>query len=107
MEHAIQELGPTVVHQAGYLWLIPLFPAIGALINSLFGIRIQRAMGKRWNHGIAIGMMILSFLVALRAFAQMYSPAGQRAVPPEHALEHAGRRPAAASTWHSPSTRCR
>jgi NADH-quinone oxidoreductase subunit L len=76
MEHAIQELGPTVVHQAGYLWLIPLFPAIGALINSLVGIRIQRTLGKKWNHGIAIAMMALSFLVALRAFAQMYALPG-------------------------------
>jgi len=79
MEHAIQQLGPTVVHQAGYLWLIPLFPAIGALINSLVGIRIQRTFGKRWNHAIAIGMMTLSFLVALRAFAQLLAlPAGER-----------------------------
>ena len=79
MEHAIQQLGPTVVHQAGYLWLIPFFPAIGALVNSLFGIRIQRTLGKRWNHGIAIGMMALSFLVALRAFGQLYAlPGGER-----------------------------
>jgi NADH-quinone oxidoreductase subunit L len=79
MEHALTELGPTVVHQAGYLWLIPLFPAIGALVNSLVGIRIQRRLGKHANHVIAIGMMTLSFLVALRAFAQMVSlPAGER-----------------------------
>ena len=79
MEHAIQELGPTVVHQAGYLWLIPLFPAIGALVNSLVGIRIQRTLGKRWIHGIAIGTMTLSFLVALRAFAQLLAlPASER-----------------------------
>jgi NADH-quinone oxidoreductase subunit L len=79
MEHAIQQLGPTVVHQAGYLWLIPLFPAIGALINSLVGIRIQRTLGKRWNHYIAIGTMTLSFLVALRAFAQLLAlPSGER-----------------------------
>jgi NADH-quinone oxidoreductase subunit L len=79
MEHAIQQLGPTVVHQAGYLWLIPLFPAIGALINSLVGVRIQRTLGKRWNHYIAIGTMTLSFLVALRAFAQLLAlPAGER-----------------------------
>ena len=76
MEHATQHLGPTVVHAAGYLWLIPLFPAIGALINSLLGIRIQRTLGKRWNHGIAIGTMTLSLLVALRAFAQMVALPG-------------------------------
>jgi NADH-quinone oxidoreductase subunit L len=76
MEHATQQLGPTVVHTAGYLWLIPLFPAIGAVINSLLGIRIQRTLGKRWNHGIAIAMMTLSFLTALRAFAQMLALPG-------------------------------
>src|SRR5512136_739753 len=79
MEHATQHLGPTVVHAASYLWLIPLFPAVGALINTTLGIRIQRTLGKRWNHGIAVGMMTLPFLVALRAFAQMFAlPAGER-----------------------------
>ena len=76
MEHATQHLGPTVVHAAGYLWLIPLFPAVGALINATMGIRIQRNLGKKFNHAIAIGMMTLSFLVALRAFAQMYALPG-------------------------------
>ena len=79
MEHATQHLGPTVVHAAGYLWLIPLFPAVGALINSLFGIRIQRTLGKSWNHGIAVAMMTASFAVALRAFLQMLAlPGGER-----------------------------
>ena len=59
MEHATQHLGPTVVHAAGYLWLIPLFPAIGALVNATMGIRIQRNLGKKLNHGIAIAMMTL------------------------------------------------
>src|SRR5512137_2575735 len=76
MNHATQHLGPTVVHAAGYLWLIPLFPAIGAVINSLLGTRIQRHLGKKWNHAIAIGMMTLSFLTALRAFAQMVALPG-------------------------------
>src|SRR5512137_2615746 len=76
MEHATQHLGPTVVHAAGYLWLIPLFPAIGALVNATMGIRIQRNLGKKANHGIAIAMMTLSFLVALRAFAQMVALPG-------------------------------
>jgi NADH-quinone oxidoreductase subunit L len=65
-----------VVHAADYLWLIPLFPAVGALVNSLFGIRIQRTLGKRWNHAIAIGTMTLSLLVALRALAQMVALPG-------------------------------
>ena len=76
MNHATQHLGPTVVHAAGYLWLIPLFPAVGAIINSLLGTRIQRNLGKKWNHAIAIGMMTLSFLTALRALAQMVALPG-------------------------------
>src|SRR5512136_158804 len=71
MEHAMNELRPIVVHPAGYLWLIPLFPAIGAAINALLGVRIQRALGKKAIHGVAIGMMTLSFLVALVAFRSM------------------------------------
>jgi len=79
MEHAMKELGPIVVHQAGWLWLIPVFPAIGATINGLFGVRIQRAIGKRAVHLIAIGMMTLSFLVALYSFSRLHGLApGER-----------------------------
>ncbi|HTP51476.1 MAG TPA: NADH-quinone oxidoreductase subunit L [Anaeromyxobacteraceae bacterium] len=73
MEHALNELGPIAVHKVSYLWLIPLFPAVGAFINSLFGLRIQRVAGKRAVHVLAIGTMTLSFLVAVRAFLEMYS----------------------------------
>ncbi|HVP68536.1 MAG TPA: NADH-quinone oxidoreductase subunit L [Anaeromyxobacteraceae bacterium] len=73
MEHPLNELGPIVVHQVSYLWLIPLFPALGALANSLFGIRLQRAFGKRAVHLIAIAMMVLSFSVAVRAFLELYA----------------------------------
>ena len=79
MEHPLNELGPVVVHQVSYLWLIPLFPAVGAFVNSLFGIRLQRALGKRAVHLIAIGMMALSFAVAVRAFLELYALApGER-----------------------------
>ncbi len=47
MEHALNELGPIAVHKVSYLWLIPLFPAVGALINSLFGIRSSGRWGRR------------------------------------------------------------
>jgi NADH-quinone oxidoreductase subunit L len=71
MEHTAHQLGPILVHPAGYLWLIPLFPLIGAAINATVGLRLQRAYGKKAVHTIAIGAMVLSFLVAVRAFAQM------------------------------------
>src|SRR5512137_1635857 len=76
MEHATT-LGPTVVHTVGYLWLIPFFPMVGAMINGLFGVRIQRAFGKKANHTIAIGMMALAFAVAVRAFLEMYALHGE------------------------------
>jgi len=73
MEHALNELAPVAVQKVSYLWLIPLFPAVGAFINSLFGIRIQRALGKRAVHFISVGVMVLSLAVAVRAFAELYS----------------------------------
>ncbi len=60
----------TLVHPQrwGYLFLIPLFPLIGAAINAFLGARLQRRYGKRVNHGIAIGAMVLSCIVAEVAF---------------------------------------
>src|SRR5512135_1672681 len=78
MEHAMKELGPIAVRQAGYLWLIPLFPLLGATINALVGWKLQKALGKRAVHLIAVGAMVASLLVALRAFAQLW------ALDPEH-----------------------
>ena len=43
-----------------WLWLIPLFPFVGAVINGIFGKRIQDRFGKKANHSIAIGMMALA-----------------------------------------------
>ena len=40
MEHATSELVPVVVSQVRYLWLIPLFPLVGAAINAVFGLFI-------------------------------------------------------------------
>jgi len=71
MEHTAHLLGPILVQPAGYLWLIPLFPLIGAAINATVGLRLQRAYGKKAVHVIAIGAMVLSFLVAVRAFFHM------------------------------------
>lgn len=52
-----------------YLWLIPLLPLIGALINGLLGkrfIKSEKAIG-----GIATGFMLLSFLLSCKYFFQM------------------------------------
>ena len=70
-EHELaQHAGEAIVRsvEIGWLWLIPFFPLLGAAINGLFGLRIQRTFGKRANHAIAIGAMALSCLVCELVF---------------------------------------
>ena len=62
-------------HGWGFLFLIPLFPLIGAALNAFLGLRLQRRFGKRANHTIAIGAMLLSCLVAEIAFWAVLFPA--------------------------------
>jgi len=71
MEHATHALGPILVEHASYLWLIPLFPLLGAVVNLFFGRHFERSGHKRLVHLVAVGAMWLSFLVALAAFVQM------------------------------------
>ncbi|MGB8932989.1 MAG: proton-conducting transporter membrane subunit, partial [Anaeromyxobacteraceae bacterium] len=71
MTHETHELGRIAVTHAGYLWLIPLFPALGALWNALIGWKLQKALGKWAVHAVAIGAMAASFAVAVFAFFQM------------------------------------
>jgi NADH-quinone oxidoreductase subunit L len=49
------------------VWLIPLFPLLGALVNALFGRRIGRQA-----HWIAVPALGLSFLASLAAFAGVW-----------------------------------
>jgi NADH-quinone oxidoreductase subunit L len=65
------ELGRIAVTQAGYLWLIPLFPALGAVWNAVFGWKLQKVLGKRAVHFVAVGAMLASLAVAVRAFIHM------------------------------------
>jgi NADH-quinone oxidoreductase subunit L len=71
MEHVTHELGPLLVHNVSYLWLIPLFPLVGSFINAVFGWRFERSGKKSLVHVIAVAAMALSFLVAVRAFVEM------------------------------------
>jgi len=53
-----------------YIWLVPVFPAIGVLINGLLGRRIE-AVNKSLIHWIACGMIALSFIVTCIIFFQL------------------------------------
>ena len=67
-EHAAHQLGPLATHAVSYLWLIPFFPLVGAVINATMGVRLQRKFGKGLVHTISIGAMALSFITACVAF---------------------------------------
>ena len=47
-----------------YFWLIPLIPGVGAIINGLFGKRLSKPV----IHGVAVGAVALSFVLALFCF---------------------------------------
>nr|WP_248343597.1 proton-conducting transporter membrane subunit [Anaeromyxobacter paludicola] len=67
-----RELAPILVHPVSYLWLIPLFPLLGAVFNALFGRLFEKAGKKQVVHVVAIGAMACAFAVAVRAFVQLY-----------------------------------
>ena len=94
------ELGRLAVHNVSYLWLIPLFPLVGAAINALVGWKLQKLFGKKIVHRIAVTAMFASFAVALRAFWQLlHLHAGER-----FARTRSGTcSPPAASRWTSRS----
>ncbi len=75
MEHAVT---PIAVHTVNYLWLIPFFPLVGAFVNAAIGWKMQKALGKRAVHVVAVGVMTLSLLVAVKAFFDL------AALDPEH-----------------------
>lgn len=59
-----------------YVWLIPLFPLIGVVINGLFGKKIKN---EKVIGGIAAGAVLASFVVACGILFQLLSlPAEQR-----------------------------
>ncbi|MBN2331601.1 MAG: NADH-quinone oxidoreductase subunit L [Deltaproteobacteria bacterium] len=60
------------------VWLIPIFPIIGVLINGLLGRRIE-AINKSIVHWVACCAVALSFLVTCTIFFQMLNlPPDQR-----------------------------
>jgi NADH-quinone oxidoreductase subunit L len=62
-----------------YLYLIPLFPLLGAVYNALVGPRVHRRWGEGWVHWPAVVLPWMSFVVVAAAFAVMVRlPAGER-----------------------------
>ncbi|MEA2108480.1 MAG: NADH-quinone oxidoreductase subunit L [Pseudomonadota bacterium] len=60
------------------VWLIPIFPIIGVLINGLLGRRFEK-INKSIIHWVACGAVALSFIVTCILFFQMLGlPADQR-----------------------------
>jgi proton-translocating NADH-quinone oxidoreductase chain M len=55
----------------GWLWLIPLLPLLGALVNGLVGKRLQDRIGVRAVHVVAVGATLLSAAAALAAVGRM------------------------------------
>src|SRR5215831_1973897 len=53
------------VTETGPMWLIPLFPFVGAVINGLFGKLLQDRVGKSAVHTIAIGVMCGAALLSV------------------------------------------
>ena len=57
-------------HSSLLLW-VPLFPLLGAVINGLFGVRLQRAFGPRAIHAIAIAMPAIAAALSWLLFFQL------------------------------------
>jgi len=57
------------------VWLVPLLPLIGVLINGLLGLYTHRVLGKKLNkyfaHSIAIGVVAAAFLLSVGCFFQL------------------------------------
>jgi NADH-quinone oxidoreductase subunit L len=69
--HAATSFEPQRFVDVHFLWLIPFFPLVGAILNAFFGKAIQDRWGKKACSHLAIAAMALSFFVALAAFGQM------------------------------------
>ncbi len=59
------------------VWLIPLFPLIGVLINGILGAKLEK-ISKSIIHWIACSAIALCFIVAWSIFRQLIN------LPPEH-----------------------
>jgi NADH-quinone oxidoreductase subunit L len=68
-----------------YLWLIPIFPLLGFVINGVVGLWMVRRSGRRpakpFVYSVACGSVFLSFLVSVGCFLELLGlDASQRLV---------------------------
>jgi NADH-quinone oxidoreductase subunit L len=56
-----------VVQTVDFLWLLPLFPLLGGLVNGIFGSAIQRRFGVKAIAVVAIGAMVAATAASLIA----------------------------------------
>ncbi len=64
-------LGVQAFKRVGYLWLIPFFPMVGAIVNAVVGARLQKRFGKSVVTNLAIGAMAAAFVTAAVAFVDL------------------------------------
>jgi NADH-quinone oxidoreductase subunit L len=53
-----------------HIWMIPLFPALGAACMFFFGRKLDDEHDKKWVNGICVGVVVLAFLWACLAVVQ-------------------------------------
>jgi len=53
-----------------HIWMIPLFPAVGAACMFFFGRKLDDAHDKKWVNGICVGVVVLAFLWSCMAVFQ-------------------------------------
>src|SRR3569833_365916 len=63
-----------------HIWLIPLFPALGAATMFFFGRKLDDEHDKKWVNGICVGVVVLAFLWSCMAVFQytQYSAADHK-----------------------------
>ncbi len=96
MEHAIAE-----VHKSGFIFLIPLFPLIGAAVNGILGYWIYKKFGEKGIHTIAVTAVILSFLVTFYGYLKLLGmpPEARKMVNPLYTWLSAGPFKAQMAFW--------
>jgi len=73
-----------------YGFLIVLFPLVGAGVNGFFGKALQATFGEKAAGWLASGMVLLSFLLSLLAFAVVAGDHGRTVINPVYTWLDAG-----------------